>query len=215
MIGAVVFDVGECLVDESREYGAWADWLGVPRHTFSAVLGAVVARGQDPRVALQAFRPGWDLAAEGERRAAAGEPERIEEGDLYPDVRQALTRLAADGYWIGIAGNQTVRAITSLRGLGLTADLVAASDEWGVAKPDPAFFATLAGLLPCAPADALYVGDRLDNDIRPATLAGFRTAMIRRGPWGVLHWDEPDARRLPSMRVTSLTELCERLGPAA
>jgi len=24
VIGAVVFDVGECLVDESREYGTWA-----------------------------------------------------------------------------------------------------------------------------------------------------------------------------------------------
>ena len=29
MIKAVVFDVGETLVDESREYGTWADWLGV------------------------------------------------------------------------------------------------------------------------------------------------------------------------------------------
>ena len=47
MISAVVFDVGECLVDETREYGAWADWLGVPRHTFSAVFGAVIARGLD------------------------------------------------------------------------------------------------------------------------------------------------------------------------
>ena len=36
MINAVVFDVSETLVDESREYGTWADWLGVPRHTFSA-----------------------------------------------------------------------------------------------------------------------------------------------------------------------------------
>jgi hypothetical protein len=28
------FDVGETIVDESREYGTWADWMGVPRHTF-------------------------------------------------------------------------------------------------------------------------------------------------------------------------------------
>jgi len=34
VIRAVVFDVGETLVDESREYGTWADWLGIPRHTF-------------------------------------------------------------------------------------------------------------------------------------------------------------------------------------
>jgi len=25
---AVFFDVGETIVDETREYGTWADWLG-------------------------------------------------------------------------------------------------------------------------------------------------------------------------------------------
>ncbi|GGP66847.1 hypothetical protein GCM10010231_42110 [Streptomyces sindenensis] len=47
MIRAVVFDVGECLVDETREYGTWADWLGVPRHTFAAQFGATIAQGKD------------------------------------------------------------------------------------------------------------------------------------------------------------------------
>jgi hypothetical protein len=42
-IRAVWFDVGETLIDEGREYGTWADWLGVPRHTFSAMFGAVIA----------------------------------------------------------------------------------------------------------------------------------------------------------------------------
>ncbi len=53
MLKAVVFDVGECLVDETREYHTWADWLGVPRHTFSAVFGAVIARGLDYRETFQ------------------------------------------------------------------------------------------------------------------------------------------------------------------
>jgi N-acetyl-D-muramate 6-phosphate phosphatase len=44
---SVVFDIGETLLDDSREFGAWADWIGVPRHTFSAVLGAVTAAGRD------------------------------------------------------------------------------------------------------------------------------------------------------------------------
>jgi hypothetical protein len=57
-IRAVWFDVGETLIDESREYGTWADWLGVPRHTFSAVFGAVIARGGDYREVFQHFRPG-------------------------------------------------------------------------------------------------------------------------------------------------------------
>jgi hypothetical protein len=37
---AVVVDVGECLVDETRECGTWADWLGVPRHTVAAMSRA-------------------------------------------------------------------------------------------------------------------------------------------------------------------------------
>jgi FMN phosphatase YigB (HAD superfamily) len=52
VIKAVVFDVGETLVDETREYGAWADWLGVPRHAFSSVFGAVIALGMDYREAF-------------------------------------------------------------------------------------------------------------------------------------------------------------------
>jgi hypothetical protein len=58
VIGSIFFDVGETIVDESREYGTWADWLGIPRHTFSAVFGAVIARGLDHREAFQvAIRP--------------------------------------------------------------------------------------------------------------------------------------------------------------
>jgi hypothetical protein len=34
-VRAIVFDVRETLVDETTEYETWADWLGVPRHTFS------------------------------------------------------------------------------------------------------------------------------------------------------------------------------------
>jgi hypothetical protein len=47
MIRSVVFDVGETLLDDTREWAAWSDWLGVPRHTFSAVLGAVTAEGRN------------------------------------------------------------------------------------------------------------------------------------------------------------------------
>ena len=72
VIDAVVFDVGETLVDETREYGTWADWLGVPRHTFSAVFGAVIAMGMDYRDTFQYFRPGFNLDAERLRRADAG-----------------------------------------------------------------------------------------------------------------------------------------------
>lgn len=64
MIDAVFFDVGGTILDETREFAAWADWLGVPRHTFSAVFGAGIAQGTDWQHAFRVFRPGFDLAAD-------------------------------------------------------------------------------------------------------------------------------------------------------
>src|SRR5215470_18531026 len=87
---AVWFDVGETLIVESREYGTWADWLGVPRHTFSAMFGAVIARGKDYREVFQYFRPGFDLDAERQARLDAGRGEFLSADDLYPDVRPCL-----------------------------------------------------------------------------------------------------------------------------
>ncbi|WP_406352532.1 HAD family hydrolase [Streptomyces sp. NBC_00658] len=205
MIRAVVFDVGECLVDETREYGTWADWLGVPRHTFHAMFGAVIAQGRDYRETFQEFRPGFDLS---EKRAAAGHPETFGEDDLYEDVRPALTQLRADGLWLGIAGNQTVRAGRILRSLFSDhVDLIGTSDDWGAGKPDPEFFKRVAAVVPFDGDEILYVGDRCDNDIRPAVEAGMHTALVRRGPWATIQWNSSEARELPTFRIGSLLEL--------
>jgi hypothetical protein len=109
-VRAVVFDVGETLLDESTEYGTWADWLGVPRHSFSAMFGAVIARGDDYRQTFQHFRPGFDLAGERLRRQEADSGEHFDERDLYPDARPSLEKLKQLGFLIGAAGNQTVQA---------------------------------------------------------------------------------------------------------
>lgn len=212
MIRAVVFDVGECLVDETREYGTWADWLGVPRHTFAAMFGAVIAQGRDYRETFQVFRPGFDLAEEREKRAVAGQPEWFGEDDLYADVRPSLTALREAGLWVGIAGNQTVRAGGLLRGLELPTDMVATSDDWGASKPDVAFFQHVVSATPAAAGEILYVGDRLDNDVRPAADAGLLTALIRRGPWGTIQQHDPDAARVPTMRPDTLAELPDLVG---
>jgi HAD superfamily hydrolase (TIGR01549 family) len=212
MIRAVVFDVGECLVDETREYGAWADWLGVPRHTFAAMFGAVIAQGRDHRDVFTEFEPGFDLHRQREARAAAGRPEHFDENDLYPDVRPALAQLRSGGLWLCIAGNQTVRAGSMLRDL-FTADveLIGTSDDWGASKPDPEFFRRVSAAVPFEAREILYVGDRLDNDIRPAAIAGMPTALIRRGPWATIQWSTDDAKRLPTLRIDSLTELPARI----
>jgi HAD superfamily hydrolase (TIGR01549 family) len=212
MIRAVIFDVGECLVDETREYGTWADWLDVPRHTFHAMFGAVIAQGRDYRETFQEFRPGFDLYAEREKRADAGQPEWFGEEDLYADVRPALQQLRADGLWLGIAGNQTVRAGGLLRDLFTEdVDLIGTSDDWGASKPDPEFFVRVAEVTPFASDEILYVGDRVDNDLRPAAAAGMHSALVHRGPWATIQWNTEEAVKLPTFRVESLLELPGRI----
>ncbi|MEU9498266.1 HAD family hydrolase [Streptomyces sp. NPDC048196] len=212
MIRAVVFDVGECLVDETREYGTWADWLGVPRHTFAAMFGAVIAQGRDYREVFQEFQPGFDLYEQREARAAAGQPEHFDETDLYPDVRLALAQLRADGLWLGIAGNQTVRAGGILRDLfAEDVDLIGTSDDWGASKPNPLFFERVAEVVPFENSEILYVGDRVDNDLRPGAACGMHTALIHRGPWATIQWNTAEARDLPTFRVESLAELSESI----
>jgi FMN phosphatase YigB (HAD superfamily) len=185
-IRAVWFDVGEVLVDETREYGTWADWLGVPRHTFSAVFGAVIAHGRDHRDVFRIFRPGFDPYAERQKRLDAGCGESLDESDLYPDARPCLQALKDADYFVGIAANQPARTGHFLRALDLPVDIIATSDDWGVAKPDPAFFHKLVEVSGHRPHEIAYVGDRLDNDIRPAAAAGLYTICIKRGPWALI-----------------------------
>lgn len=80
-IRAVWFDVGEVLINETREYGTWADWLGIPRHTFSAVFGAVIARGKDYREVFRYFRPDFDLNAARQTRLDEGLGEYLNGND--------------------------------------------------------------------------------------------------------------------------------------
>jgi FMN phosphatase YigB (HAD superfamily) len=182
-IRAVVFDVGETLVDETRAWSRWADWLGVPRLTFFAALGAVIARGGDHREAFSLFRPGIDLHAEAERMGVAGQSDLVSLDDLYPDALEALGDLAAARYRLGIAGNQPAPAADVLRRIGVDLDLVATSAGWAIAKPEPAFFERVAHELDLLPSQVAYVGDRLDNDIRPARAVGMAAIWVRRGPW--------------------------------
>src|SRR5579863_9365463 len=83
--------------------------------------------GFRPPETFQVFQPGFDLDKARQQRADEGKPEWFGENDLYPDVRSALIRLRDDGLWVGIAGNQTVRAGGILRDLGLPADMIATS----------------------------------------------------------------------------------------
>ncbi|GGK52191.1 HAD family hydrolase [Streptomyces flaveus] len=207
MIETIVLDVGETVTRDDRYWGSWADWLGVPRHTLSALVGAVVAQGRDNADAVRIARPGIDLAAAAQAREAVGRGEYLDETDLYDDVRPALASLRELGVRVIIAGNQTARVGELLRGLDLPADLIVTSGEWGVAKPQPEFFARVLEVARAEPGATVYVGDHPANDLWPAKTAGLRAAHIRRGPWGHLWADDPDVAAAADWTIDSLVQL--------
>jgi HAD superfamily hydrolase (TIGR01549 family) len=198
VVRVVVFDVGETLIDETRIWSRWADRLGVTRFTMLGVLGGMAALGQSFDEAFRIIKPGFDLEAEQEawrRDDPDGLRVNFDADDLYPDVRPSLAALRGLGYELIIAGNQPPQAYDALAAMKLPVDAIHTSDGWGVAKPDPGFFAKVVAMSGREPGEILYVGDRLDNDVIPARTAGMRTALIRRGPWGYLHATRPEAAK--------------------
>lgn len=103
----------------------WADWLGVPRHTFrlSSVRLSLVdwTTGKLPGCSGPASI--W-LRSEsvGPRPAGVDRPEGFGEENLYPDARWCLSALREQGLRVGLAGNWTARAETILRALSLSVD---------------------------------------------------------------------------------------------
>lgn len=210
IIHTVFFDIGETLVDETRQWGSWADWLGIPRLTFFAALGGLIERGEHHRRVFELLRPGIDLAREQAARAAAGHSEHFERSDFYPDAIPCLAALRYAGYRIGLAGNQPAGVEELLRAMDLPVDLIASSANWGVEKPSPEFFTRVAALAGVPPAKIAYVGDRVDNDVAPAAAAGMVAIFLRRGPWGFLQAEHPNAARA-HIRLDALDGLPQAL----
>lgn len=194
-IRCVVFDVGETLVDETRMWTDLAQRLGLPPFTLCALVGALIAVGKD-------HHDLWDVIG-ADRPAVVVDPGQCE---LYPDAADCVAAVRRAGMAVGVAGNQPAAIDQVLAAAGLEVDFVASSAAWGVAKPDPAFFARLVCEARVLAENILYVGDRLDNDVLPAHSAGMRTVFVRRGPWGYLHALK-DEVALADLRVDSLHEL--------
>jgi FMN phosphatase YigB (HAD superfamily) len=185
-VEAVVFDVGETLVDETRAWEAAADACGVPRFTLMALVGAMIEAGRPHGDALGL------LGIEPPRQA-------FFEEQWYPDARPCLARLREAGLVVGAIGNMAVEHEELIRP---EVAFASSSERLGVEKPSPEFFARVAELAGAPPERIAYVGDRVDNDVAPAMAAGMVGVHIRRGPWGYLQ--EPPAG---AIRIASLDEL--------
>lgn len=208
----VVLDVGETLIDETRIFRIWSEVLAIPQFTLMAVLGGSISTEEKP----EDWRRFFELLQEPEWNARQPEVEErfggFQAQDLYPDALRALGALKAAGYRLAITANQPARRRDELLALGVDVEVMAMSEAMGISKPDPAFFARTLELIGSpAAGDVAYVGDRVDNDVRPSRAAGMRSVWIRRGPWGYLHEDRDGAAHLV---VRTLDELVDRIGEA-
>jgi putative hydrolase of the HAD superfamily len=125
----------------------------------------------------------------------------------FDDVVTALELVATRRLPVGIVTNLDAdlqRRKLELVGLGDRFEVLVGLDAIGRGKPDPAVFRHACELLGTAPADTVFVGDRLDHDALGARDAGLRAVWLdRSGRTG------PDVAEVPGgvARITSLREL--------
>jgi HAD superfamily hydrolase (TIGR01549 family) len=205
-ISAVLFDVGETLINEARLWDRWAAYLGVPVNEFRSALIDVIANGVHHQKVFEHFRPGFDIVSARQERSRCGDIDAFDASDVYPDALPCLRKLRELGYVVGIAGNQPQEAHEALEKVGFEFDLIGSSTGWGIEKPSPAFFAKVTELANVPASSIAYVGDRLDNDVLPALAAGMAAVFIKRGPWGTLHAAHPEIARAKAV-IDSLSQL--------
>jgi putative hydrolase of the HAD superfamily len=137
---------------------------------------------------------------------------------LFPEVVSVLSSLHSESDGGVARRNRRVGIVTNgpkdvqrakLQHLSLVPliDFVVISEEFGLAKPDPAIFHEALRLADAGPGEAVVVGDSPEFDIAGAQQTGIRSIwMNRRG----LPWQGLGER--PTFEIRSLNELPELLG---
>ena len=104
--------------------------------------------------------------------------------DVEPDLAGTMTRLKAQGLKLALLSNTFVHSSTLDRHLGELGLLDFLQErlysyQFPFRKPDQRIFQAGAERLQEAPEHILYVGDRIDNDIRPTLALGMHAALKR------------------------------------
>lgn len=130
---------------------------------------------------------------------------------LLPDVVPCLDTLVGRGYRLAVLANQPARTRETLvrDGLDRFFSLYSISEELGFEKPDPRIFEHAVQQAGVDPARSVMVGDRLDNDVRPARAAGMRAVWLLRGEAP----EDPTSEQAsePDACIRSLEELPDAL----
>ena len=172
----VFFDLGSTLLDER---GA------ICRRIRETIKGSDITYQMFRDAMLEAFRENRDGYREAVKRFSLQKtPWHPEEERIYPGVSDLLECLGGK-YSLGIIANQALGVEERLRDFRILEhfDLVLASAEVGLSKPDPRIFQLALDRAGCQAEQSVMAGDRLDNDIVPAKALGMKTVWVRQGDW--------------------------------
>lgn len=195
----VFFDIGSTMVDEEEAY----------KHRIRDMTqGTSVTLDQFWEKRIQFAKEGYN----GDQKAIEyfglnKTPWHSEDKVPYDDCEKTLQALCDRSYQLGIIANQKPGAKDRLDawGLGRYFSVIASSAELGVSKPDKEIFLQALAMSDCRPENAVMVGDRLDNDIRPAKELGMKTIRIRKGIAG--YANPSCGAEVPDYTVDSLSEI--------
>ena len=195
----IFFDLGSTLIDETA-----AD----RRRIREMIEGTEVTEEMFCEKRLEMIRQG--LSGDSAMIAFFGltkTPWHSEDEKPYPDAEPTLAALRQRGFRLGVIANQNPGTEKRLTDWGLRPyfDMVAASSELGVAKPDPEIFRWALKQADCSPQNAVMVGDRMDNDIAPANRLGMHTVRLLRGLGAFHEPQSPDEQ--PEHTIYELAEL--------
>ena len=211
------FDVGCTLVDEDAaardRFGQIAQVLqahGVHR-SFEQICGAYVQVCRDfAPLQFQGMLDRLELNKQQQQIVWKQTTYRHDLETLYPGVDASIRRLSAR-YKLGIIANQNLGTAQRLanHGIGEFFSACCASAELKLSKPDPRIFQRALTEAERSPTDAVMIGDRLDNDIRPAKALGMMTVRVLTGPTAA---QQPrNADETPDLTVTSISEFTDRI----
>ena len=100
--------------------------------------------------------------------------------DIYDDVLPTLAELRAYGLRLGLVSNTGRDLEQFVRHHGLDVDAALASGAHGKTKPHPTIFLAVLERLEVDPAEAVMVGDSLDDDVEGARAVGMEAILLDR-----------------------------------
>ena len=219
----VFFDIGDVLFDENAQH----QWLfhqllltlrahgkDVLWDDFNATRKRLTALGPNPEAAIKgslAFYCANDSETDVLWHEARDQYQQMRKprpfGQLLDGITPALVDLKQD-FHLGIIANQHPEVAQAIADYGIAHlfDVIVISEIVHLFKPDPAIFQHGLDRAGITPQEAIFVGDRPDNDVGPAKAAGMKTVRFKRGIQYTLY-NPADPALTADETVEDVTEL--------